>query len=627
MVHLVLLWNILLKDKLMSTYSPDVKIYYGPKDADHRLIPAPDVAISLELDYSNDTVIGYKYIITLTGIASGLDLRNVAYGGNIPEPSSYGIGAITNQIHILRKILSQNGNILHIVHGDTEDHILKAKGGILRSLRFDESSNNWTHFANYTATIEFTSLDLLNYTEDCSSLFLDGATYSANDTGITNIATYKIKSFTDSWKLSFDETEAFNRVKNIDTGYNLNINNSSFNIEYSISATGKHNHVYTDEETGESKLLPAWEQAKNFVQYRLYYQVINLLNGVLKLYDNACTSTDTLSTVNIPGTTAAGLYSGLNDLDYNIFNEQISCESSESDGTFSATYSAVVKSKFGNLNWSSVNTKHTVNKTVTRTSSQEDPNNVSISVNGSIEGLIPGGLIRAPKPLALPDGGAFLIFNGSTLSKYTYAKLLLDQIYSDNDYNGGIGDTGKRDLRPFFKNALGIVLPALNENCTIDPGVPEPADPPHPVSFNLTHDYNSGIITYDVEYNSNNLGGRKYRDVSIQITNPNKVIAVFNIPNSFACARTQELGTYTAKTVSVTVQGRDYSEMGQPTELNLVNEWMSGGWCIDEAYLPIALPMLNNAILTQKQYTKDPITGAFTVNLTYICDNPGCYIA
>lgn len=610
----------------MSTYSPDIKIYYGPIDSDHRLIPAPDISISLELDYSNETIIGYKYIITLTGVATALDLRNVAYGGTIPTSPTYGIGSIVDQIHILRRILSQNGNILHVVHGQSDEAILKAKGGILRSLSFDESSNNWTHFANYTATIEFSTLDLLSYTEDCASLFLDGTTYTSNDSGIGSVDTYKVKSFTDSWKLSFDETEAFNRIKNIDSGINLNINNSSFNIEYSISATGKHHYVYVDEETGESKLLPAWEQAKNFVQYRLYYQVVNLLNGVLKNYNDGCTSSDNLSNINIPGTTSAGLYSGLHDLDYAIFNERISCESSESDGTFSANYSAIVKSKFGNSAWSSINTKHTVNKTVTRTSSQEQSDNVTISVNGTIEGLIPGGLIRSPGPIALPNGGAFLVYNGSINSKYNNAKLLLDKIYSDTDYNGGIGDMGKRDLKKFFKDALGVVIPSLKDNCILNENQVEPADPPHPVSFNLTHDYNNGIINYNVEYSSTNLNGRKHRDISIQITNPNKVFAVFNIPNSFGCSVIQELGTYTSKIVSVTVQGVDYSEMGQPSQFNLLNEFASGGWCIDEMYLPIYFPILNGAILTQQQYTKNPITGAFTVNLTYICGNLGCYI-
>jgi hypothetical protein len=101
---------------------------------------------------------------------------------------------------------------------------------------------------------------------------------------------------------------------------------------------------------------------------------------------------------------------------------------------------------------------------------------------------------------------------------------------------------------------------------------------------------------------------------------PTKVIATFNIPNSNSCPVIQELGTYTAATVSVTVQGVDLSDIGQPPEINLADEvyWVD---CLEDLYLPIDLPQLgNDMILTQKQYTKNPHDGSFTVSLGYICN-------
>lgn len=605
----------------MSNYSPDTKIYYGPKDVDHRLVPAPDVTISVEMDYSNDSIIGYKYILTLTGVATALDLRSLNYGDSIPPSGNYGIGAVTDHIHKIRNILSQNGNILHIVHGDDDSPILKAKGGILRSLTFDESSNNWYHFANYTATLEFNSIDLFSYTEDCSNIFLDPSTYAANDSGIVNISKFKIKTFSDSWKITFDETEAFNKIKQIEIqniNNNLNINNTGFNIEYTISATGKHHYVYTDEETGESELLPAWEQAKNFVQYRLHSQVTALLNNVLKNYDSTCSSTDNLSTINTPGST--GLYSGLGDANYGIYNEQITCESSESDGTFSATYSAVVKSKLGNQSWSLPGAKHTVSKTINTTRSGGSTNTTT-TINGTIEGLVEGGLIKSPKQIELPSSGSLFIYTGSSDSKYDNAITVLNKIYDPNEYNGGIGATGKRDLKIAFKSVLGIIL--QSQDCSIS----EIPDPPHPTSFNLTHDYNQGIITYTVEYNSigYSIRGRKYRDISIETIKPTKIIAVFNIPNSNSCPIVQELGTYTAQRVNITIQGVDLTDTGQPETVNLSNELQCGG-CINNMYLPIELPNSANSILTQQQYTKNPADGSFTINLSYICGTAGCTI-
>jgi len=604
----------------MSTYSPETKIYYGPLDSDHRLIPSPTVSISIEFNYSNDTIIGYTYIVNLTGSVTALDLRNLSYGDEIPASSDYNSGAVIDHIRKLRNILVQNGNILHIVNGSNDSHILKAKGGILRSFNTDESPNNWTHYASYSASLEFHSVDFLSSTENCDSIFLDPTTFSS--AGILDITKYKIKNFQDSWNFTFNESDLYNKVKQIDNGINLNINNHSFSIQYSISATGKHFFDYTNEATGSSTILPAWEQAKNFVQDRLYSQVTNLIDQILKDdYTSACDSNDTLKDILIPGS-GSGLLQGLGDSKYKIFNETITCETSESEGSFSLTYNAIVKTTLGNSQWSSIDTKHTITKSITTTNSNGIPI-TSLSLKGTIEGLIEGGLVRINQPLTLPKNGSLLISANQNTNKYTSAKNLLDKIYNENDYNNGLGECGKRDLKPYFKQALGITLDDLNTNSNPNDCI---LDAPHPSSFNLTHDYNAGTINYSLEYNKNQCG-RKFNAISIQTTNPNKVIVSFNIPNSNNCPLVQELGTYTAKTVNLTIQGIDMSEIGQPSELNLVNEINStlNLNCYDNGYMPIPLPS-GNFIITQQQYTKNPIDGSYTVNMSYICGTSGCPI-
>ena len=599
----------------MSIYKPDIKIYYGKLDADHRLVPAPDITISLEYNYSNDTIIGYTYIINLNGSATALDLRDVD-DAEIPPSPNYNSGSIMDHIHKLRKILSQNGNILHIVDRDGTS-ILKAKGGILRSLSFNESPNNWTHYATYSATIEFNSVDFTDKTEDCDSLFLDPNTYNTN--GITDLTKFKIKSFNDSWSITFDENEAFSKIKNNDVNKNLNINNHSFNIQYTISSVGKHFFNYTNETTGESKLLPAWEQAKNFVQSRLYDQVTSLINNVLKNSYSSCSSADGLDDILEPGTSADGLLKDIGNSKYKIFNEKITCEASESEGSFSATYNAIVKSNNGNASWSSPETKHIVSKSISTDYSSGSPIK-NISVKGTIEGLVEGGIIRSSNPIILPKTGSILIYNDNSNinNKYTNAKLLLDKIYSELDYNNGIGENGKRDLKPIFKNILGITATALGiNNSSID----TTPDPPHPISFNLTHDYNNGTINYSIEYSGKRTCGKKFSEISIQITQPTKLSAMFNIPNSNSCPVFQELGTYTAKKVSITAQGIDLSENGQPTNVNIVNEIINdlNLGCYGNGYMPISLG--SDGIITEKRYTRNPLDGTFTVNIGYICSN------
>lgn len=607
----------------MATYSPDVKMYYGPLDTDHRLVPAPDMSIRLEYQYSNDTIIGYSYIITLTGSVTALDLRDLNYGDSIPSSPQYGLGAVADHVNKVRKILTQNGNILQVVHGDTDAIILKAKGGLLRSLSFDESPNNWRDYAAFTATLEFNSIDFGASTEDCGSLFLDPTTHTPGTAGIVDINKFKIKSFEDSWNISFDDTAPYSMVKNNDLGTNININNHSFNIQYSISATGKHFFSYDDEAAGTSTLLPAWEQAKNFVQYRLYEQVTNLLDSVLKnTYTNGCTSSDNQSTINIPGLSSDGLLSDLGDANYKIYNETITCETSESDGTFSATYNAIVATTRGSTSWSANGATHSVNKSINKSFDGDTPI-TNITLSGSIQGLIEGGIITTNEPMELPSQGSFLISRNGASTKYDNAKAVLDKIYDKNAYGSGIGVSGKRDLKLSFKNAMGAKLSELDSSPSTDDPVP---DPPHPTSFSLTHDYIGGIINYTVEYSSNTSCGKKYNEITVQTSKPTKVIAVFNRPNSGGCPIIQELGTYTAKTVSVTISGRDESETGQPTTLNLGNELSQANpGCFAQGYLPVPLPSVgDDYILTQKQYTKNPIDGTYTVNLSYICGTNGC---
>ncbi|NBQ17267.1 hypothetical protein EBU24_03050 [bacterium] len=597
----------------MSLYKPDIKTYYGPIDDDHRLIPAPDLSIAINFNYTNDTIIGYTYNVTLTGVATALDLRSLDYGDEITDPNKYNIGAVTDHLNKLRKILSQNGNILQVVKGSDDSHILKARGGILRSFTFDESPNQWIHYANYTAVIEFQTIDLMDSTENCGEPFLDPASYTANNAGIVDIQKFKIKSFEDSWSFTFDETEAYNKIKNNELNINLNIDNGSFNIQYNISAVGQHHYVYNDEATGESKLLPAWEQAKNFVQYRLYSQVTNLINGILKnTYTQACSGGEGLSGLHVPGG-SNGLLKDLGNSNYLVCNEQITCDVSESEGSYSATYTAIVKRK-NDTRWGSSLTKHTITKNISVTN-QNNLSNKNITINGTIEGLIEGGLIRSPKPLTFPSSGSIFIYSGGYNGVgYSNAQVVLDKIYT----NYG----SKKDLKKLFKDDLGITLNELQCNCPDSGQTDDRPDPPHPISFNLTHNYNAGTINYSAEYSNNaSCTQRKYHEISIQTSDQASLFATFNVPNSNSGPTIQELNTKTAKTVTITVQGKDLSETGQPSQINL-----SSFLDCSEATLPISIPVPSDSILTQKQYTSNPIDGTFTVNLAYICGTSGCSI-
>lgn len=627
-------------------YNPKVKVFYGKfDDASCRIIPAPRIAINTEFIYSNDTIIGYTYIITLTGQITALDLRDYTGQPNSSYNKKYDFGAVIDHMQKMRNILSKNGSILHVAEVDqatTSQPVLVAKGGILRSFDFSESNNQWSRYAEYTAQIEFHSLELrgakwkpsawqADFQEEFASatsgskIFLNDKTYPYNDnTDIVNIKNFKIKSFQDGWSFNFDQEGAFNKVNRIENENILNIDNTSFEIQYTINAVGKNFYAYDSENDSAAKLIPAWEQAKNFVQYRLYSQVTGLLNHVLENQTgtSGCANdlTKTLQNAHAVGA-SNGLLKDIGDTHFMVFNENISCETSEAEGSFSATYKAIVKNS-ANSDHSLPEARHTVNKTVT-TNNQGKRTIKTISVEGTIEGLIEGGLIRHSKPLVLPQKGSIIIFQNlnNDPTKYDNAKKLLDKIYCEDDYNGGYGMAGKRDLKKAFKDALGITENALGQNVWDED---ERGDPPHPLTFNLTHNYKDGSISYNLEYSSDNISGRKYREITISTKNPTKVIATFNIPNSESCGIIQELGTYTTKTVSVSIKGIDLS----PTGKYNINNWLAQldcMTCYENGSFPVPLPNGTNTILTSKVFTKNPLDGSFTLDLEYIC-TPGCEI-
>lgn len=603
---------------MIPPYQPLARMYYchtvpPPSGSDTRIVPTPDITIATKFNYSNDTMVGYTYEITFTGIVSALDASKATSDTDYKP-----FGGTIDNIGKLRNRLAANGSSLYVM--DKEDNpILKATGGILRSFNVDESTNNMVVTVNFTAVIEFQSLEMGSAaadTEDCENPLIDPSGYPAGKPGIVDLAKFKIKSFEDNWSFTFDEIEAFNKIKLNELGFNMDINNSSFNVQYTISAVGQD--FYKEDGTGPYKLIPSWEQAKNFVQYRLYKQAKNLIDNILKNQgaENGCSPSGALNNIQTPGVGVSGLLSGF-DAKYSVYNETINCDTSQSDGSFSATYNALVKWNI-NGTYSLPAATHNVSKSVS-TSYDGNTAKKSINIEGKIEGLIAGGLINTPGILSLPEKGSLLICSGSTLTtKYSNAKFLLDKLYDPTMHDAGIGPRGKRDFKKGYKDILGIAIDlggSSSGSCS-----DERADPPHPSSFNLTHDYIQGTINYSITYDNTSQCCRKMRDVTIDTKEPTKILAIFNVPNSYSCPIIQDIGTKTAKTITITIQGTDLTEDGMPGTVNLTTLATRQSCSVDD-YLPIGLP---DGIFTQKQYTHNPLDGSFTINAAYICAGSGC---
>jgi hypothetical protein len=578
------------------------KTYYGPNDSisnEYRLSPAPQVSINTQPYYSGDIIIGYTHTVSLRGYASSYRKLN----NNEPDPthSINSIGLVTDNIAIVKNILSRNGSNLSVIEEDGITTI-KCKGGILRSLSFNQSPNNWVGYAEYTAEIEFNEIELLNGNSlksiACSSSYLDNDSKSNN---IVDISKYKIKEFKDSWSFNLDDN-LFNRTYHNDVGI-VQIDNSSMSVSYTISATGKNYYV-------DNNLIPAWQQAKNFVQDRLYNKVINMLTQTLGLTgDEACSAAQFLSAI---GSSTNSKYSMLSDLNniYQVYNETLSCNTSESDGTFSATYNAIVK-KNNNTEFNHGSTRHTINKTI---NIQNDSRKVTtISIQGNIEGLVVGGIIKAAATgFIFPQNGSILI-SGATNNKYAQALAGLNKIILGSD------------LKQTLKDKLGITLTGLgltgdklaNCNNATNSSI-------KPLSFNLTHNYHEGTINYSVEYSSvtvcsGMLGA--FANISISSENPVPILVELPIPHS-GVLLVQDINTYTAKKITINIEGKGTRHCCLTTNTlkNLIKDLGQGGISIPSG---ITLPDMNNYTLTQKQRTDNPVDGSYNISLGYTC-NKAC---
>lgn len=578
------------------------KLYYGQSDsvADGiRLVPAPTITIGTEILYANDSIIGYTYTVNLNGYATAMRLLTEEPQNG--EDNNKNLGKVVSHIETIRNILSKNGGSLVLV--DDEDTVLlKCIGGTLRSLNFAESPNNWTAYSQYTAEIEFNEIVILDESIPCNGLGLHSSSVSPN---LIDITKYRISTFTDNISFSVEDPSLYSLVKNSDTGSSLVVENQNIGVSYSVSATGKNYYV-------DDQLIPAWAQAKNFVQDRLFTITRNLMTnlGVSRILkntgDDACDATDTLNTIHSKLTNNS-ILSGLGQ--YKIYNETISCSTSESDGTFSATYNSILK-KRSNGNFSADNVKHTISKNINTTYDSSNRKNVSISIQGNIEGLYEGGIIRSSGSFSMPQNGTLLV-GGNLANKIASAESFLNSKVINGD-----------DLKSELKSALGISANELAVDVaeceTINSNI-------FPSSFNITRNYMEGNISYSAEYTSSRacVPNPTIASISVSVENSTPVLADFTIPAGTygnGDIIVQDLGTKTARKISINIEGRNPAGRNCCAQNNIesIINLACAGVIIPTG---IPLPSLDGYILTQKTSQSNIIDGTYSLNLSYTCGN------
>ena len=632
---------------LESDLTPSITALAGKKqkidvsldqyDALKRVDCAEKVDLSTQFQYANDSVIGYVHTINVEGSLIDFDVDE-SYGQSFPDKLF--------RIDRLRRLLNQQGMCLY--YTDEEHNILFiARGCILKSLSFNENES-WTTQVPYTFQMESQELDFFNLGDKHKTGLFDtldlDKTYSS---GLVNPVNYKIKDFSDNISFTFED-DGFSDLFRLDPEVStlVNYDNLAYRINYEINATGKN---YYDK---NNTLIPAWEQAKLFCHDRIYRKIkdmIELKNAQILGIDTSatqCEATDTLTDIYGTPTTNA-IFDGINNnMTFKVYNEEITCDSSESNGTFGIRYTALVKRGASPH-------IHKINKTL-----DFDGNNGSkrYKLQGNIQGLVLGGLLRSTVvdpngverglgSLYIPEKGHFLVHEDNDTeydvnAKFDNAQKYFKSITSNVGVETDLSDAMKLSLGITHANLLLEAYPPVGTNCSST----LPENYPRASNFTVQKNWHEGSIAWTAEFDSSLACAGNHSSVEFSINRETPIMASYSIPNGSTITpmnpfgighRLVYIGTVTNPTIDITIKGMDtkYCCLGRDNGPQLLadfvaasNTWISLYPDI-EARLPKIFPHPDaNAVLTRNSKNLNINTGEYTINLSYTLCTPGCLI-
>ena len=594
----------------------------------YKLSPSPFINISTSINYANDNIVGYKYSIDIEG--------TVVPSGNVPISLAKTAGNISEH----RKKLTRYGSYLFVYDNTNRTVLLEGQNGLLQSLAYNESNNNWLKSVPYRATIEFQ--ELIFNAEDvdkCSSGGDIGADSLSRN--LIDRDKYKIKSFNDQWSISADAETLYSDIKYLDTSQEgfrpafLKTDNLTYNVRYTIDAEGMN---YSKWNGTENLVVPAWEQAKSFCQDRLFTEVKKLAENICYINANtACEATSTLA--NLYGESQKGLLFEANK--FKIYNESVRCETSEGAGSFSAEYSAILKIERPTENgFSNEAVRHTFTKSVQtekngiqKSATNEILENKVITIEGEIQGFVEGGLLFAQNSdYELPQTGYLIVQRTSQNEKYNNALLFAQKFFDNANIEKA------KDIHENYKGQYEFGL--RPEDFMQETGGLTDIEHAKPETFNISKDYANGIISYSAKYSTGKTGGRhKYSNTSIEIQRGVPVIATFQLPNGGYITESnpsgvgviiQDMGTKTRDVMNITIEGNDpdsklgYISIEDPDSYLKVYNFLASN--NGNFYLPTDISYPSGSVLTERTKTTNILTGSYSIKLAYILCTPGCPI-
>jgi len=625
--------------------NPILRMYYNG----YLIRPMPKISYNTEMIHKNDATIGYKYNMTLKGHIMAND-----FNGNLSQGIRY-IDRMFKSNHGLLQIDSYYAN------GDSGTTLI-ANNILVRNVKFEESSNNWVKYATYTVELEslnvLVGLDVSQYIDEMKRGDINiGHVHNMHSPFMVDGISYSLKDCTEQFNLQtgdnqLDRTNVVEKrfeygipIENTPISIVTTVGGEYFTISYSLSATGRQ----TSENYGMgTQILPAWEHAKRWVNAKLIAQMGGLFDNFLS--QNGEVTTQFHGAPNNNGALSAikDLHSaGITELpSFGLYNEHVSFDVSESEGSFSATYNATVKkhcpfevsggsrdSPYTLFCHDSVN--HTISKSVNHTYDANEQislavRNTQITVNGTIEGLIPGSVMNPGSRVHINrfPTGSFLCYN--TASQYPQLANGggIDRSYYANLAFDGIFDYNKHDLKDEFKELIGVTPFALAVN---------PLATMLPSNMTITRNLLEGTVNYSATYETRFNCDVNNFEIKVSTNDSIPAMAEFTIPNNnmkdpngVLCdtgkgyTAIQLLGTWTPKTVDVSISasvGNDFNKccLGTSNNYNLMDYKF---FTLESYIIPegMNIPYIGDSYaLTKKSRSVSFPQGDMSISLSYTC--------
>lgn len=615
----------------------------APLHPHREIMPSPLLNINLETFYSNESLIGYTYNVTLNGVVATRQTRE-------DTNPTMGFGAVVGSLARFQQIFHEvgNGGVLVVCKNQLTptqglDEAMMFRGGRIKSLDISPGSNQMVFTSEYAVEIEFNDAslcgcnystnfgchnamfalkkhtNLVNYGEhdqaSSNSSTGNGDTdcdYTCGGTDNGADETFRIKQFSDGFNIDFQDG-AYDYGEASST---LRLHNKNYNVTYTVSATGQH---YYD---CDGNLFPAWKQAKSFCQDRFLDQITAFYNNQAMHYngeeESHCGSTEDNGTIHQQ--TSPSIHD-TNQTHFNIYDEKVTLTPSEADGTFSINYSATIKEHETDNVLSHPHTNHNFTFTPTANSEHNKLPGRGLTINGTIQGYTgQKGSIVWPNSegFTIPASGdksMVIMKKGQhTHNRYERAKNHFTQMYSLST-----GHVINGDLCNYLNQFV-------EETCTHTlPGCPPPELPcpqkictAKPNSFQATHNVNAGSIDYSIEFTPEEFdNGRCNIQISTEESVP--LVAEFTIPGYGVYF--QPLGGCTPKRWNITAEGTlsytDESEICPDDDQN--NFDVCGtlpGQCTN--WTP---PTAGGYLKTAESRNYNPTDRSFSYNASYVCTN------